>query len=304
MKRKFYDACINGNMTQIINIISKKKFDYDLGLHYACQGGHVEIIELMIEKGATNFNKALSGACRGGHLEIINLIIKKGATDFNEGLSGACTRQDLEIVNLMIEKGATNFNEGLVGACYGGNWDIINLMIERGADDFDRALWIAGAARQIDIISFFMKKNPININMGLLGATYQGHIDIAKFMIDQGAMINFIHLEMIDTRQLLSIIVCKCPILCIDKKMTTNDGISLLLERHTDQIDQKNLELIQDYQNNFLWRPNKRHIKFPEDVQKKICQFMLSIKIFSDRCLGQKIPKPLLWIIINLFIME
>ena len=65
------------------------------------------------------------------------------------------------------------------------------------------------------------------------------------------------------------------------------------------------LELINDYEENKIWKPLKeRHNWFPELIQKKITFFLLVIKKFSLNCFKQKIPKPLLWMIINKFVIS
>ena len=68
--------------------------------------------------------------------------------------------------------------------------------------------------------------------------------------------------------------------------------------------NKKFIELIDDYEKNQIWKPlKKRHQKFPETIQKKIMFILLLIKKFSLTSLKQKIPKPLIWMIINNFII-
>lgn len=63
------------------------------------------------------------------------------------------------------------------------------------------------------------------------------------------------------------------------------------------------MELLKDYLNNNLWRPS-RHELFPDEMKDRVEIFLLCIKIFSASILRCKIPKPLLGIIINYYIIH
>ena len=78
-----FDACIEGDLERIHDVIDKGADDWNWGLHGACNGGHLEIVNLMIARGATDWVWGLRYACEGGHLEIVNLMIDKGATDLS-----------------------------------------------------------------------------------------------------------------------------------------------------------------------------------------------------------------------------
>ena len=77
-------------------------------LYEACKEGNIEKVNDLIKQNANDWNSGLCGACIGGHLYLANLMINKGA---NNGLYGACYGGHLELVNLMINKGATKINK-------------------------------------------------------------------------------------------------------------------------------------------------------------------------------------------------
>ena len=59
-----------------------------MGLYDACKDGNLEIIHELIEKGETNWNNGLEGACCGGRDDIIIMMVEKGATSWDAGLKG------------------------------------------------------------------------------------------------------------------------------------------------------------------------------------------------------------------------
>ena len=244
------------------------------------------IVNLMIEKGANHFNSGLYYACKGGHKEIVNLMMEKGADDFNWGLNGAClggpkntkvfvgaeidayasTRGHEEIVNLMIEKGANHFNNGLYYACEGGPK---NIKVFVGAE--------------VDAY-----------------ASTRGHIEIINLMIEKKADIDFVRLKKFTAKNLLYAIIYSNMIIHNEKMISINDAIPHLFN---ENINEDSLGLLKDYEKEQLWKPS-RHDMFTNEYKNRIYYFMVSIKKYSKEQLKQGIPKPLLWIIINMIIKK
>lgn len=282
-----YGACEGGNM-EIVNLMIEKgaKIGYSI-LFWACLGGHIEIINLMIKKGAKNFNDGFYGACQGGDMRIVELMIGKGANDFNLGLYGACLRGHMNIVLYMIEKGANNYNQGLLQACWIGHLEIVNLMVEKGATKFSSGLSITSKIKNYGGHNFEQSKQ---------------YNKIINIMIINGAKIRLLDLKQFGDNNMLCAIIHLSKIKEYNNNIKTIISINDALQKICPSNESVN-ELIIDYQKNkySIWKPYRHHL-FPSKIKDNILHFMMSIKIFAREILKNKIPKPLLWLIINQFI--
>jgi hypothetical protein len=134
MTDKLYDACRDGNLDRVNQMISRgetdwEETDWNWGLIGACWSGHLVLVILMIEHGATDWNRGLYYACQGGHLDLANLMINRGATSWNLGLEGACHGGHLELANMMINQGADDWDRGLYGSCWGEHIELTKYLI-------------------------------------------------------------------------------------------------------------------------------------------------------------------------------
>lgn len=321
-------ACRRGDLDIINLIINYGANDFNYGLLGACYGGHIDIIDMMIKKGASNFNFGLHGACYNGspigrkkmsefsaiYVEIIDMMVKKGA-DINTGLCAACQGGNIKIIDLMIEKGANNFNLALHAACLEGNIDIIHLMIEKGASDFECGLKMACHRMHINIIKLMIMHGASNFTMGLnecmsVCEYYPlKQIKIIDILLEYGALIKYNHLQKFSQSNFIcAIIYNSCVIVshnCYrrDLKKDTIVSVDEAIEIHLeDNPNEKIRELLVDHKKNQLWK-KERHAIFPSNTKNKIYCFMLVFHRIAQQ-FHQKIPKPLLWMIVNFFIRQ
>lgn len=191
--------------------------------------------------------------------------------------NNSCLSGDLEyvkyIVNNSMVKLSNRLNDGLKYACMAGHIKIVKFLLSEGAD---------------------------NLNLGLRMAYRGNYPTIVNLLIKKGTIINFSQLMDLETNNLIYAMLRSSKISYDDQIIKINEAIPLYLnENPKDNIK----ELLHDYQINQLWKPNNiRHNLFPPKIKKYIYHFMLTIKNFQQEHLKYKIPRPLIWIIINQFI--
>lgn len=173
-------------------------------------------------------------------------------------------------------------------------------MIKKGANKYDWALHWACMRGHINIINLLIDKGVNNFNKGFIGACNGGQSDAINLMISKGALIDYNYMKKFNISNLLYTIMYSSKIHHGDTNISINTALSLILNEYPHK---KIEELIEDFQKEHIWKPSsERHLVFPEEIKNRIKIFMTSINFYSNEQLKQKIPKPLLWMIINLFI--
>lgn len=66
----FTEACANGNITIVSDMIKWGLNYCDAGLAAACRRGHMDVALLMIDNEAVNFNYGFTKACENGHYDL------------------------------------------------------------------------------------------------------------------------------------------------------------------------------------------------------------------------------------------
>ena len=263
-------------LKQNLNFCSFFLLLISIGLCQACSYDVIEMVDLMIQKGANDWDDALGYACESGNIETVKKLIEKGAKSYSKSLPSASRSGNIEIVKLLIEKGANSFDKALETVVNTGNMDIIKLLIEKGAKSFSNYFITYCFSSNKHLAEFLIEKG-IDINFknfinqtAFQNAVNQGYYPIITLLIYHGAS--------------------------LDIKQTCKKGV---------------IELIEDAKNGKLWN-TKRAKYFPNIFQAKLSSFLLSIKTFSKRdnnhnsnlVLDLKIPRPILYLIIQIFLQE
>ena len=310
----FEEICKNNDMSKARDFIDNFM---ELCLIRACYEANIDAIKLMIEKGAKDFESGLITACCLGHKDIAELMIRHGAKGLDSALSYVSNSDSIEVAKVLIEHGATRLDWALDEACIVGGLKIVKLMFSLGVEKIEHYNVWSYLGEAIDARNY----------------------KIVNFMIEKIGKFHFCDLRKIDERNMLHVI---CFVKNIETSLfftsTNSKTISITeafekfktaVEKNislfelvvdfekTDQIskfatrfdkvnpNKKIIKLIDDYEKNQIWRPlKKRHNKFPNTIKKKILFILLLIKKFSLDTLKQKIPKPLIWMIINNFIIN
>ena len=234
---------------------------------------------------------------------MVDLMIEKGANDWNDALVYACESGNIETAKKIIEKGATNYSWSLPRACSSGNIEIVKLLIEKGANSFDDALGSVFILRGLEIIKLLVEKGAKSFNNYFMISCFSSNKQLVEFLIEKGANVN--HKDLINGSALqVSVNQGYYPTIIL----LIYHGASLDIE----QIKKKGvIELIEDAKNGKLWNP-KRAQFFPNIFQTKLFSFLLSVKRFSKRNTNEKsyvnldlkIPRPILYFIVQLFLQE
>ena len=306
----FFWACYGGNI-DIINVLmnnDNKKLDINYGLFGACNGGHMDIVDLMLKKGAIKFNEGFDQACLGGHMDVVqfmidNMVTNKIVINYNVGLEKACLKGHYKIACLMVELGANNFDKTMEIACYGIDLPSLKRRSE--------------ASEKICSSRFLEDQYVCHTNdqLHLLPQTKIDKLDkynaIITLMIEKNAQIDYRNFLSLSGKNMLYSIIYSNKIKYHNKygiqKIISIQGAMLKMGHVLvyGSINEKMFkrELLTDYKNDHTWKP-QRHYLFPSHIKNNILCFMISIKIFMVKTLGQIIPKPLLWIIINKFVFN
>ena len=239
------------------------------GLREASRVGMTEMIDKMIENGANNWNEALKSACYSGNIEVVKKFIEKGATNFSEVLPIACEYENFEIVKLLIEKGANSFDEALRSASLVGDMNMINYLIEKGACPFDNCLLNSCLFKNKEIAEYLITKGADpSSKIGFNKTAFQIAIDKGYYPMIVLMIYHGISLENFKPS-------------CLTKK-----GL---------------IEMIEDAKKGKLWN-TKRNQFFPKIFQNKLFSFFLSLKLFSSNNKNLKIPRPILYLILQFFL--
>lgn len=308
-------------------------FDINKELYIACSKGDVEEASLMIQRGAWAFEQCIFVACRENHIKVVELLINRGVCRYNECFYIACAKGHIEMITLILNYKVTGISTGLNYACQYGHMNIINMISIRRIDDFNQALYYAlyyaCLGGHQDIVNLLVSKGSNNFNDGLFGACKGNHFNLAKLMISNGAsnlkwcipkanlhsckkIVNLLiknqseidqhDLEKLQTKSFLRVIVYNNIIDSHPKKIKIHDYIlSRLRSDSLTLIDTDIQHLLKDYAMKNLWRPiTDRHMLFPKKIREQIFYFLLSMKKIKVKIF----PKPLLYVIINRFILD
>ena len=310
MNRKSYNVCGEGNMGKINLLIASNELDYNEGLIGACNSGNIQVAELMMKLGATTISIGFINACTGDHFDLAVILAKKMRISIYQSISlfnYACNHGKINLLEFLCKStsvfmnlGKHNFNEAFKNANYLSNMD-----------------WINRAS----------------------------HVNVVNFLFKIGVDINWTHLTNLNIKNLIRVIVyskdIECskllstPILYYTSIVTlkdvfiTNKAKSDIIYKYNKQLkrnpsntenlnffvflqqyayakfDKQKIELLTDYSNNMLWKPNyERHESFPKKIRNQIYHLICSIQfVAKSSSLNMKIPKPLIWIIINMFLL-
>jgi hypothetical protein len=123
------------------------------------------------------------------------------------------------------------------------------------------------------------------------------HISAINLMIEKGGIIWLHYMQGLAINSLLYIMLFSTGVQSWPGIITINKAMARLLEM---QPNEEIKELWADYKKGQLWKPHlERHSLFPDKIKNRIYYFLLSAKAMNGQL---KLPKPLQWIIINLFI--
>lgn len=188
-------------------------------LSVSCANGYLEMVIYLVEHGADvtlNYNDALIKSAQYGHLDIVKYLVNNDAPinyeevvddtvcrDYETPLEASVDNNYIEIVSYLIENGANNNNGSLNYATKHGNMKIVVLLMENGFRENNYAknvaLITACNGGFFDIVKYLVE-NGADINYSsirrrivspLIEACIKGNIEIAKYLIDQKVDVNF-----------------------------------------------------------------------------------------------------------------
>ena len=279
----------------------------------------IELVEFFIDCGVTNLNDGFIKICENNKINVrmIQLFIKYGITNLNEGFVKICEKSYLKkkLINVFINNGITNLNDGFIKICQNNNAP--NYIIH-------------------DIIDFFMHKQ--NINKDIIKNITEINVSFNQ-KIEYGIALTFSEFQNVDVTKFLFVLcnhniiiygskffslenIIKIALMIFDSvtlkshnitystKITMGEKIPLKIAELLDVYgnvssnfitDSQKRELMQSYLDQQLWKPT-RYKDFPSSIKETISAFVFVAKCFSIDKLKCKIPKPLIHMIINLFI--
>ena len=125
---------------------------------------------------------------------------------------------------------------------------------------------------------------------------YKQFEEIINIMIEKGVKIHCFGFEMLHDTNVLHAIIYSSKVDYYEKELVSIDNALKLIQFKNVSVK----EIINDYQQNKfqIWKPERHHL-FPTKIKNSILYFMILVKKFSIEILRKKIPRPLLWIIIN-----
>ena len=309
-------------------LIERGATNLNLALLVVCESGQrsgtVNCMKILIEKGATDLNSALAKICEKQDFHCIGLLINEGAININEILKLDNLHNRTKIINAIFNINNLTNPESIVGFL-----DYLDEQIENKCIDFfsirEKLLLLYQNTKPISkwfineqLLRYVIKYDfgidifhidglNINIVINLLLCNSVIHFDNKYFCIKDAMILFFYNL------------FCSKPIKYFASAISTSNAsyltkteaakLHLILHSQSKKqlntnITQSNkIELLEDYLNNRLWKPD-RHKLFPSEVKNNIEIFLLSIKKFSTNILHLRVPKPLLWIMINYFIVK
>lgn len=327
-------ACKKGNLTIVKMIIEKYPRKYDYAFWLACVYNYTEIVKILFDKiTGVYINECFDEICCNGNLELFHLL-KNQNVDYYSALYRACKAGNLEIVKLLFDIIEYNFSNSniikynpcdiqklnccLQHACKGGYFYIINLILNKGANDYNVGLIGACQGIKLDVVKLMINRGAIDINYALDRMFCDGMVIFDKILNLPPNIYNEKHTKILsDVHNIIDLLIeTRIPIHPSYLHKMSNKNIVNFIINHNKIVDANFNEIVNEkylnndmkklfyeYDGEQLWKPFlERHSLFPFELQNRIFIFMISIKKFVEPRINQKIPKPLLWLIINMFI--
>jgi len=169
MEEQFTNACKNGDIKLINELISTVEIDLDNGLDIACRFGELEVAKIMLDKRVEIRKYHIVEACLYGYKEIVELLLNHES---------------------YFDRFHFKLDYYLSAACKSKNKEILELLIKHGANNFRYALADVIGSRDIELIKLIISKGP-NLNDGLEEAVLLDDIEIVELLILNGATERF-----------------------------------------------------------------------------------------------------------------
>lgn len=217
-RNDFDEACYNGDIEKINQIINNGGYIDLSGIEYACRNGHINIVKLCIKKieiDEYTWNIALAEAFLYKQTHIIHVIVdflhKHNYNIHNWIIDSACQSKDVNMVQLFLQLktqskpfNQNELNGAMSAAGCSGNVDIIKLFIEKGYKlDWNWGFFGACSGGNINMIKFITLKSKeenveLDWNQGLHYACVGGNLFAHDFVQ------TFVHPKYIDVINLIT----------------------------------------------------------------------------------------------------
>jgi hypothetical protein len=299
-----YEACRKRKLKIVEIIFSLCEISgiiLELGFQWACFGGDINIIKLFIEKGPISMIGALPRACDGGHEKAVIFLIELGVNDLNLALLSACERTNVKIINILIQKGATNLNEAVSQASFNNNLKIVKLLISKGATNYNEGLRVACLQGNINDIKMMIQLGAKNFVECFKPSYIRGDINIIRIILYYiyiykctednkiGDILKYKQTDMVYIQMLFHTLGIKYTKIKNYKFNIHKEIVNYLYEIYLNTICDK------------IWTPNT-HLLFPINIMETIKYFLLIANRISKKIVTNPICKPILSIILNLYI--
>ena len=327
----FLLTCENGGSRcgySLAKLLVDKVANHNEGFIKACQKTNTDTVKLLINL-VTNHNEGFVEACKTNNnydtVDTIKLLLDR-VTNHNEGFIAACKMNNTHAIELLMDK-VTNHNTGFIAAYEMKNVDTMILLLDRSLNFSSETLTL-----DKDIREYLCQNILNNRTYGSLNNQNKNYLKIHI-----GAIIEISDVLIMDVHSFAFLLMHPDTIICLQRKYFTiknyillcllahkyiepishstsaddltstktlspEEAIDLYLELPPD-IKNNLIDLMQDYLRGSLWKPLNHNI-FPEADKYIIYYFMLAINKFSVDILKCKIPKPLLFKIINYAIIK
>ena len=276
-----------------------------------------DFFKLFIDNGITNLNDGFIEICqRYCNAELLQLFIDTGITNLDNGFLLICQNHyiSLKIIKIFIENNITNLNDGFTQICLNDKApcsviiDIIDFFLYNNIIDKDiikrSNINNMPLIRTLEYGMALTFRDFHNLSVADLLSVLCNH-NIIRFGLGNYSLENIIKITLIDFD-----LMTPSELYGITYSVDNNDKQHLTIPQLIgiySEIPDKLItnsykrELMQCYLDRQLWKPTCYN-NFPLNIKKRIFTFVLVIRRFFADKLKCKIPKPLMHMIINLFI--
>lgn len=193
--------CPSLSLHEISTLVSLQKqgacLNIDPLIEFASKNGNISLMKLLINN-SINIDKAFIYAVKYNQIDMSTFLLSIGAdvhTDNNMGVQIACKENYLQILTLCLNFGAdisSPDNLPLHLATYYGNEQITKLILSISSDKSTKCLQYATQSGNEQMIKFLINEGlTLDINYSLIVAVKYNHLHLIKYLISNGAMINF-----------------------------------------------------------------------------------------------------------------